>query len=66
MKKLTFLCADVNSHHKLIILDIKIGYIKIKFQKIRFINYFEAKRKGLRSTASEIVSQTNFDDGNVS
>ena len=52
--------------HQLIIFDMKIGYLKIKFQKVRFLNYFEAKRKGLRSTVSESISQMGIDDGNIS
>lgn len=45
---------------------MKIGYLKIKFQKVRFLNYFEAKRKGLRSTVSESLTHMGIDDGNVS
>ena len=33
----------------MVILNFKIGYLKIKQKKLRFLNYFEAKKNGVNS-----------------
>jgi len=48
----------------IVTLHLIIGYLKIKSQKVRFLNTFEAKKRGVRLNSSEIHSEVmSYRDG---
>jgi hypothetical protein len=57
MKKLIGVSKQSAIYNTLIIINLKIGYLKIKSKKIRFLNFFEAKKRGVRSIAADNVSE---------
>lgn len=66
IRKLSGVSRQSAVYPHLIILDVKIGYLKIKASKIRFLNYFEAKKKGVRTLISDRASQMNDQEDAVS
>lgn len=62
-KKIYSILKQNEANHQLVVINLRIGYLKIKSQKVRFLNFFETKNKGVKilaeNKAHEVLSQHN-------